>query len=213
MRLILSALICGLLAAPAAAELSLGNFNALAAGISAKIGQRFVEKKEAKQSRFASDLRWLAYDVQQEEREARDFKWDLQRLKRRAEKIEREKRDGRTEREIDPTFNSDIRRFTWDLQRWGRDIDRHLRDAERIERGLEQDADVRSDARRLVGAARDLEREIGWLENEATWAEWAFRRIGYNMEAWDLDRETRDAERKSRDLKRVADQILAKAKK
>jgi len=212
MRFFVIALSLGLLTAPASAELSMGDFSALAAQISAKAKKSFKAAEEKKSSKLSSDLTWLSFDVRDMARKAKDFKWDLQRLRQRAQAIGRGKDQGKEERDIDPSFNADLRRFVWDLERWAQDLDWKLRDAERIERKLEQGADIRSQANQLVWAARDLETDAGWLERDSNWAAWDFRRIGYSMEAWDVERETRDAERDAKAMSAVADKILKKAK-
>ncbi|MBI4677775.1 MAG: hypothetical protein HY748_09345 [Elusimicrobia bacterium] len=194
-------LIVSLAAVSHGAELALPNFEAAITGLRAQILATRVEQVQARNAAAASDLDRLASDTRGLQWTAQRLRFDLSDIRRRAQRYQPSN---------DPFFRSDLNRVVWNLRDLAWAVQRIRMDADRLAMNAQPDPNLVSAARRFKDSFTWSESEIGWVANEARWAEWDIRRAGFSMEAWDVSRYSGDAERDIRDAHRSADEILRK---
>ncbi len=146
--------------------------------------------------------------------QARRLEWDASRLRRDVSDLRRRARShapnqpGRPSN--DPFFDSDVRRAAWAMRDLARESERAARDGQRIATSAQPDGTLVGPAQRLGSNAQQLQSETRWLESEARWASMDLRRLGYNFEAWDLERYSSDSDRAARELEGHARTILSR---
>lgn len=168
-----------------------------------------AERREIRSQSLSGELQSLAS-------EAGRLRWDASRYKRDLDDISRRARNAQSHQpgrpSNDPFLSSDLNRLVWNL----RDLERNIQWAEsrgiRAAQTATKDPSAVGPAQSLLSNAQWLRSDADWLERDARWAAMDLRRIGFSMEAWDIERLTGDAARQSRNLESAAAQILSKVR-
>lgn len=177
------------------------NFQRNLLGIQDTIRKQTAEVREELGAQSESALNRLTWDARDLERESRDLKWQVQRVARRA-------RTAGRERGQDPFLRNEVRQLVWDLQRHLRDAQRLGRDAERLNREAPRDRKLLSAAETAERAVSQWLNEAGWLTSEGRFAGMDLRRAGFSMEAWDVERHSREAEDEARGAERALNALI-----
>ncbi len=165
------------------------------------------EQVRAKSQALAQQIERLSREVQGLSYEASRLRLKVSDLKRRASAY---KPDQPGRPNTDPFFRSDLQWAVWGTRDLSRDVESALREARSLSGQAGKDPELVAPAQKLARNSRILSSDCSSLESEIRWASWDFRRIGFSMEAWDLERESSDASRNSRSLEREAQTLLGK---
>lgn len=151
----------------------------------------------------------LARDIYTLSSETRSLYWETSRLRRQTNDLR-----WRCQRAApnDRFLQSDVQRFIWDLRDFSRRFWQSANEGQRLLRAAVKDPILVSPAQNLEQSAVDLSSEARWLENDARFASWDFRRAGFASESWDLERESSDAAGYARDLEASARALSAKVR-
>ena len=156
----------------------------------------------------------LARELSDLAAEANRLDWQAERLRRAVQDLRwRAQRSspGRPgQPPSDPFLRSDIDRLTWDLRDLQFDSQRARDRASRAEQAAAKDPALVEPAKRFSGEAQRFASTAQWLSSDARWTAMDLRRIGYSMEAWDLERLSGDASRAADDLRGSSARILSK---
>lgn len=167
------------------------------------------EQVRAKNQALAQQIERLSRDVQSLGYEASRLRFKVSDIRRRASTYQPDQ-PGRPS--SDPFFRSDLQWAVWGARDLSRDVTSALRQARSLSGQASKDPELVAPAQKLVRASQILRSDCSSLESEVRWASWDFRRIGFHMEAWDLERESSDASQNSRNLEREAQTLLGKVR-
>lgn len=154
----------------------------------------------------------LKAEIDSAAREASRLSWDASRqrgavseLRRRAQRYEpdRPQRPG-----SDPFFRSDLQRAVWNLRDLSRETRRLSAAVQRLAQTAPKDPALLQPAEALLRNAGHLRGEARWLETEADRASWDIRRAGFSLEAWDIERESRNTSDSSRQIEAHAGRLV-----
>lgn len=204
-RFLVCAVLLSLAASSSAASLS---FEQSLGALREQVLTVRVEQAKAKTAGLGARITRAANDASR-------LRWDAQRLRDRIRDIRwRAQRQGMGQpgQPRDPWLRNDIQRAVWDLRDLARDCGWLARDAESFNREATKDPALVGPAERLDSDAQGLQGEAQWLESDARFASWDIRRAGYNMEAWDIERESGNANTSARGLRDSARALLQKVR-
>ncbi|MBI4425727.1 MAG: hypothetical protein HY554_18500 [Elusimicrobia bacterium] len=205
MRVTLLAAAVAFLASPAAAQGAVAFDAALSAGRAAIAGS-LRRLQEARSTASAAAIESARRDAAAIESTAERARWRLQDVLRRAR--DQQDRSDRT----DPFLDMDVRRLTRDLRELRDAAQRLATDAGRLEREAQPDPALVAPAERLESQTAALRWPLGDLASDARWGRYDLARAGYQLEAWDLERDAESASESAREAQASAQRLARKVR-
>lgn len=166
---------------------------------------RAVQVKE----KGRAEIEQLSRDVSRLYSDLWRLRNDLRDVARRAQR-HGPSQPGRPEQ--DPFLRSDIQRLVWNLRDMARYTESAERSAQRLIAQAPKDPEQVGPAQSLLSNAQRFSSETHWMENDSRNAGWDLRRAGYNMEAWDVERESRDIASGAQNLEGASRALLEKVR-
>jgi hypothetical protein len=158
-------------------------------------------------AKSAPDIQSASWDTERSSRQASSLRLTLSDLRRRAQDARR-----RNPPKPDAVFKSQLDRFVWDLRTWDQDLRALERRAMDLSNTAAQDADSVAPAQQLVWDAQNLRTETSMFSSDGTWLASDLRALGFNFEALDVERLSRDGGDSARQLGYDADAILTRVR-
>ena len=192
-----------------AAQLAMPSFEPVLQELRSTLREAAAERKQVRSQTDAGEIQSL-------NSETRRLRWDASRYKRDLDDISRRVRNAQRPQpgrpSNDPFLSSDLNRLVWNLRDLERDSQWAESRAVRAAQTAVKDPALVGPAQSLLSSAQWLRSDVDWLERDARWAAMDLRRIGYSMEAWDIERLSADAARQARSIESAAAQILSKVR-
>lgn len=113
---------------------------------------------------------------------------------------------------VDQFLRMEVQRLSWDVRTWSQDLTWTSRRVQTLAQQAQKDPDSVNAAQNLVYSAQNLRGETQWLSSDAGWLAWDLRTLGFGLEAWDIERLTREGNDLARGLERDASDLLGKVR-